>query len=173
MLACLFCVGINILTREGFIFGAWSSLIRADDGVRFQLARPLSECLTCMASFYGAIFYGWKFGFSGEFSLLFLLLFFLIGVSIIAEIFRPGNKEAALIQKSVYLATILFFCFIQYQEDFFQSLIFMVCLAGTNYFVDLHINALQTGIESERTYQANSVDQAEAVEEIVKAIKTK
>ena len=173
VVACLFCVGLNTLTRPDSIFGFWSAVIRSDDGSqRFTLASPLSECLVCMSSLYGSIIYGIHFGFSGEFPLLFPFLFFLILVSVSSEI-KTGNKEIAKASEWLYLICVAFFCAVQYQERFFESILFLICLSGLNSFVSGFLSAIESDKEANDNRIENSVDQARALEEILRALKNK
>lgn len=171
--ACLFCVGLHTLTRTDSIFGFWSMVVRSDDGrQRFALAGPLSECLVCMSSLYGTFIFGIHFGFSGEFSLLFPFLLFLVSVSVVAEI-QSGNKEIAKASEYVYLIGIAFFCAIQYQQRFVESILFLVCLAGLNAIVSALFSAIQSDKEANDNQIENSVDQARALEEILRTLNKK
>ena len=171
--ACLFCVGLHTLTRPNSIFGFWSSVVCSDDGrQRFALASCLSECLVCMSSLYGCLIYGMHFGLSGELSVLFPFLLFLILVSVVSEI-KTGNKEIAKASEYIYILSIAFFSAIQYQERLIESMLFMICLSGLNAVVDRLFSAIESDQEANKNQIENSVDQAAAIEEILRAINKK
>jgi hypothetical protein len=171
--ACLFCVGLHTLTRPNSIFGFWSSVVCSDDGrQRFAMASPLSECLVCMSSLYGSLIFGMYFGFSGEASVLFPFLLFLIFVSVVSEI-KTGNKEIAKASEYIYIISITFFCATQYQERFFESIVFLICLSGLNAVVDRLFSAIESDQEANQNQIENSIDQAAALEEILRTINKK
>lgn len=174
--AVAFCVGVYALTREGSVFGELQKVVRKPSGeLRFILAKPLSECLTCSSSLYGTIIYGTYFGFRAQFNFVLLVLFSLIIFSIVGEIFSKteAQKEAnQKLQRCFYITFIAYSCLIFYQERFLEAIMFLVCLSGCNYFVDCLLASIKCEIEYRSYTMQNQIDQAQAVEEICEAIKS-
>jgi hypothetical protein len=168
--ASALCIGVFAITRSGSVLGFWSKIVKNENNeLRFVLAKPLSECLTCMSSLYGFIMYGMFFGFKGNASILHLLLLGLIALSILGEVFAksPEQKEASQVtQKAFYLTFIAFSCLVMFQEKFIESFVFIICLSGCNYFTDSLLAAIQSDIESNENRILNEIDQGQALEEI-------
>lgn len=174
--AVAFCVGVYALTREGSIFGKVQKVVRSPSGeLRFVLAKPLSECLTCTSSFYGMFIYGTYFGYKANFNLIALLLFALVLLAIVGETFSKTQAYKQACQKMqicFYVLWIAYCSFVLYEERFFGCIMFLICLSGMNYFVDCVLASMKSEIQYYENINTNQIDQAQAVEEICEAIRS-
>lgn len=164
------CLGVHALTRRGNIFGSWSFVVLNEENEnRFALADPVSECLLCMSSLYGSLVLALHYGVSAAaVGIVPLIVSILIFIS--CEIIF-NKKEFRFLQKFTYLVTIILFFATALQNNYIESIVFLICVAGANYFVSLLVGLIKSNIERNTIQNENSVNQSEAIETIIEAIK--
>ena len=173
--ACMLCLGVHAVTRQGSVLGFWHNMVKDENGdLRFALAKPMSECLTCMSSIYGTIMYGMCFGFPGSIPAVFFMLIAMIFISILGELCAISESQvefSQILQKGFYLAFIFVFCVSMYREKTPEAFAFILCLCGCNYFVDHLLAAINSDIERNDNEMKNAMDEAQAIDEICDSIR--
>lgn len=127
-LISLLSLGVHALTRKQSILGFYRRIAEDMEGeLRSIIFEPISECLTCMASFWGISYFAAVDRIDLEQYFLFVLCTIF---SIILHLVWKDRKE---ILKFVYLATIIIIL-VQAQEAVLCSMV-IICSCGFNYLI--------------------------------------
>ena len=125
----LLCWGIHVLTREGQILGMWQLFAYdKEKELRSTFFEPLSECVTCMASFWTCIY----LCVIGETHVLGLSLFLIIFFTILFVDWAT-SKESSGIGKFLYLISVV--GLISIIDSLIPCLIVMIGASALNYII--------------------------------------
>ena len=130
LLVCAFCLGVHAITREQSVLGVWQKIIEDSFGeLRSYLFEPISECVTCMASFWGLTYYCMV----GRIELLYYIIFS-VSVLLMIMIHLIWEDKRQLL-KYIYLCLAMFLVYQAHQP--LLCIVVLVSSSGINYIIDL------------------------------------
>lgn len=179
-LAAFFIFGVHAITRKHAILEVVNSLTEYQGENTFVLAKVVSECTTCMSSFYGMLSYLYFFGkipnYNPTIELIICLLILTTLIEFIGNRLIQGYKDkfskmAVYGAQKISLSSYSFLLgFIIFDNKYFEGLIFIIALAGLCNILEHFIiftkatTKINTSLDSQTSVLANCA--TEIVEKI-------
>lgn len=134
ILLSLICFGVHCVTREGNALGYWETLTADSDGNQIsEMFNPLTECVLCMPSFWGVMY----FTLLGFIPLTHYMAFVIFtGLIIIASMFLDKYDKFFNI---IYLI-LFFFVIVSVGPQCKTVFVSVICSVGANFLSYEFIN---------------------------------